>query len=393
MSTLVLIIFNLISCSKDDPEPYLKVNKSQINFKLPNILADTMNISSNVTWNISSTSDWINVTPTNSSGDNIQVIVKVNENLATTIREASVIIANDDKTLTRSITIKQYPRVLVVAGDNGMGSNLNQLNHPSAVFIDDNKSLFITDQFNHRVVKWEPNSSQGILVAGGNTSGNELDQLNNPYGIFVKPSGDMYISDNNNDRILKWRAGMSSGTIIAGGNGNGIGLNQLNNPNCVYVIDNDVYVSDSSRVMIWTEGSEQGVVFPHNGFPIAVSLDIEGNVYIADNLDQSVYKWIPGSTEGIVVAGGNGSGSNLNQFENISGIYVDDDGNVFVVDQTNNRVVKWTVGASTGIVVAGGNGRGSDIHQLNSPSGISLDNDGNIYISDQANNRIVKWLK
>ena len=37
-------------------------------------------------------------------------------------------------------------------------------------------------------------------------------------------------------------------------------------------------------------------------------------------------------------------------------------------------MTKWTPGASEGVVVAGGNGKGSQANQLNAPFGIALDN-------------------
>ena len=52
----------------------------------------------------------------------------------------------------------------------------------------------------------------------------------------------------------------------------------------------------------------------------------------------------------LVVAGGNGVGSQLNQFGDISGIYIDDDENIYISDQVNDRVVKWEPGASKGAI-------------------------------------------
>ena len=66
-----------------------------------------------------------------------------------------------------------------------------------------------------------------------------------------------------------------------------------------------------------------------------------------------------GATEGVVVAGGNDRGTNLNQLNGPSGIFVDDDGSIYISEQVNDRIVKWLPGATAGIVVAGGNGKGS----------------------------------
>lgn len=41
-------------------------------------------------------------------------------------------------------------------------------------------------------------------MAGGNGFGDEMNQLDSPWGIYVTDSGDIYIADYNNHRIQKW---------------------------------------------------------------------------------------------------------------------------------------------------------------------------------------------
>lgn len=94
---------------------------------------------------------------------------------------------------------------------------------------------------------------------------------------------------------------------------------------------------------------------------------------------------------GVVVAGGNGTGNLPNQFANPAAIFVDKDGSLYIPDMSNNRIQKWAPGASTGITVAGGNGIGSGANQFNRPTGVAVDKNGNIYVADQNNNRIQKW--
>ena len=67
-------------------------------------------------------------------------------------------------------------------------------------------------------------------------------------------------------------------------------------------------------------------------------------------------KWNPNASSGTVVAGGNGSGTNLNQTYGPTGIFVDSDNTLYVSEAFNHRVTKWSPGASQGVIVAGGNG-------------------------------------
>ncbi|CAF4946746.1 unnamed protein product, partial [Rotaria magnacalcarata] len=71
----------------------------------------------------------------------------------------------------------------LVAGGNGRGSRLDQLSDPYYVFVDRDYSVYVSDNSNHRVMKWEEGATQGILVAGGHGCGSDLTQLNGPLGI------------------------------------------------------------------------------------------------------------------------------------------------------------------------------------------------------------------
>jgi PKD-like domain/Secretion system C-terminal sorting domain/NHL repeat len=125
--------------------------------------------------------------------------------------------------------------------------------------------------------------------------------------------------------------------------------------------------------------------------PRDMCLDAAGNMYIVDGVLYGVVKYAAGSSQGVIVAGGNGKGTALNQFFAPQGIAIDADGNLFVSDDLMNRVTKWAPGATSGVVVAGGNGSGSAANQLNGPQNICLDAANNIYIADRWNNRIQKW--
>ncbi|CAF1491647.1 unnamed protein product [Adineta steineri] len=115
----------------------------------------------------------------------------------------------------------------VVAGGNGIGNQLNQLNCPGFIFIDEDQSVYVSDQNNHRVMKWRKDSEEGTVVAGGNMKGGNLNQLSYPQGVIVDDLGQIYIADCWNDRIVRWCEGEEEGEIVVGGNRRG---NQLNRP-------------------------------------------------------------------------------------------------------------------------------------------------------------------
>jgi sugar lactone lactonase YvrE len=73
----------------------------------------------------------------------------------------------------------------IVTGGNGKGNHLNQLNGPNYIFVDDDDSLYISEWYNHRVMKWTKNAKEVVVVAGGNGNGNSFRHLSRPAGVFV----------------------------------------------------------------------------------------------------------------------------------------------------------------------------------------------------------------
>jgi len=117
--------------------------------------------------------------------------------------------------------------------------------------------------------------------------------------------------------------------------------------------------------------------------PDQVAVDAAGNLYVADDLANAVYKLTrTGGTGGTwvqtVVAD-----MGLNQ---PYGVAVDSKGNVYIADTDNSRVLLETVhpsGAYTQTVVPT-SGLGAFVYQL------AVDSKGNIYITDLFNNRVVE---
>ena len=136
----------------------------------------------------------------------------------------------------------------VVAGGNGEGIQLNQLNFPTNLFIDRDHNLYVSDFENHRVMKWMKDAKKGIVVAGGNGKGNKTTQLSTPHGVIVDQFGNIFVVDHGNDRVMRWREGEKEGRLVIGGNGRGQEANQFNRP-IGLSMDNDgnLYVADCTN--------------------------------------------------------------------------------------------------------------------------------------------------
>ena len=114
-------------------------------------------------------------------------------------------------------TWKKYG--VTVAGGNGQGAGISQLNVPFRLFLDNNQFLYIVEWSNHSVTKWNLGNTVGHIAADGNGQGSRNDQLNYPVGIVVDRGRDsLFIGDAGNKRLVQWslQGARSGKTIISG---------------------------------------------------------------------------------------------------------------------------------------------------------------------------------
>ncbi|CAF1214705.1 unnamed protein product [Rotaria sordida] len=100
------------------------------------------------------------------------------------------------------------------------------------------------------------------------------------------------------------------------------------------------------------------------------------------------------NTIGSTVAGtGVGGSSDSNRLYNPSDIVLDSSNALYIADQSNNRVVKWIVGELTGTTVAGqaSGTAGSAAYELNQPGDIFVDSSNQLYVADTNNHRVQLW--
>ncbi|CAF3832470.1 unnamed protein product [Rotaria magnacalcarata] len=123
--------------------------------------------------------------------------------------------------VTDQVAVRRYgteeKNGIVVAGENSGGDGLNQLDRPDLIFVDRDYSVYVSEYYNHRVMKWAKGAKEGIIVAGGRGEGNALTQLSNPTGVFVDQLETVYVVDFGNNRVMRWCKGATEGSIIIGG--------------------------------------------------------------------------------------------------------------------------------------------------------------------------------
>ncbi|CAM2711048.1 unnamed protein product [Rotaria socialis] len=133
---------------------------------------------------------------------------------------------------------------------SGPGNSLTQLNYPTDLFVT-SFDIYLLDSYNYRVVEYNNNETNSSIVAGptgvsGGTT--DFNKFGISYQIFVVVSGNLYVSDQGNHRVLRFPSSSSNGTnasIVAGTSTTGDGSNVLYCPYGIFV-DNalTLYIAD-----------------------------------------------------------------------------------------------------------------------------------------------------
>jgi alpha-tubulin suppressor-like RCC1 family protein len=246
----------------------------------------------------------------------------------------------------------------------------------------------------------------------GSTNGTGIAaEFKGSIGIAIDGSGNVYVADSENFKIRKITpAGVVTtfaGSGVAGSvNGTGTAASFSHCGGLAIDISGNIYVAEyeSHKIRKITPtgvvttlagsgigGSADGIGTAASFFhPMAVAVDLSGNVYVADWSTNKIRKITP---SGVVTtlagsgatgaADGIGSSASFNMPE---GLVVDGIGNVYVADTYNHIIRKITpsgvvttfAGSGTNASV---NGNGTSA-SFKGPRAITLDNSGNFYISE-----------
>lgn len=273
------------------------------------------------------------------------------------------------------------------------------------------------------VIGWGQSYTVTTLAGSGNSGYAEgtrtAASFSSPHGVAVDSAGNVYVADFGNHRIRKISPIGEVVTLAGSGNSgyiDGIGTAAsfsylediaVDRAGNVYVADRDNHrIRKISPIGVVTTLAGSG----NRGFadglgisasfdvPTSVSVDVAGNVYVADLYNHCIRKISPAGL--VTTFAGSGSNGYVDamgsaaSFSNPNGVAVDEAGNVYVSDRNNNRIRKISpAGMVTTLAGSGIYGFADGIGaaaRFNGPLGVAVDGDGNVYVADEGNNRIRK---
>lgn len=88
-----------------------------------------------------------------------------------------------------------------MCGDQAEGNSLRQLSYPNGIFVDRSGSVYVADQGNDRVMRWQKGTNQGEVIVGDNAQASQKNQLNRPTTILFDGLGNLHVVDHSNHRI------------------------------------------------------------------------------------------------------------------------------------------------------------------------------------------------
>jgi len=190
------------------------------------------------------------------------------------------------------------------------GEDPGQFIWPMAIALDKDTNVYVTDEWIHRITKF---NKDGDYLSHWGTHGSGDGELDRPAGITIAKDGTVFVVDSRNNRVQKFTLdGKFLGKFGSAGTGDG----EFNLPWGICLDkEGNVFVADwrNDRVQSFTSDGKWLATFGRPG--------TGGNCDIANRQGGMVYVDVP-----------------VGEFNRPTGVCVDDDGDIYIADWLNNRV-------------------------------------------------------
>jgi hypothetical protein len=207
-------------------------------------------------------------------------------------------------------------------------TSASNLSYPALLAITSSGDLLVTDSNNNRVVEYAPPFTDGMsasVVLGQaslttSAAGTSATNMSNPQAVTVNAAGDVFVADVENNRVLEFTPPLSNGMA-------------------------------ASVVLGQATFAARGAAATAVGMsdPVGVAVDARGDLWVADASNNRVLEYVPPFATGMAASLVLGQ-VNLTQSVRAAtatgldyplGVSLDTHGDLWVADSDNNRVVEY----------------------------------------------------
>jgi sugar lactone lactonase YvrE len=196
-------------------------------------------------------------------------------------------------------------KLVQVQAEFDFGTQDQALDTPSNIAEDADKNLYVVDLGTSSIKKFSP---QGQWSGTFGREGEGHEEMMNPRDLAVDAQGNIYIADSGNNRILKWDQ----------------------TGRCLLVMGFEAETTEGYL----EPGEEPGQLDE----PLSLSVDDEGNTWVADTGNHRIQKF---DVQGKFASSFGQQGEIAGQFNYPSNIRLDRQGNIYVADCDGERIQKF----------------------------------------------------
>ena len=268
-------------------------------------------------------------------------------------------------------------------GTNDGAESTARFNNPTGVAVDGAGNVYVADTENDTIRKVTPSGMATTLAgmafyAGTNDGTNANARFRTPRSTAVDTNGNVYVADGGNTIRKMTPVGTNWVVTTLAGLGDTSGTNDGTNSDARFYA------------------------------PMGASVDSATNIYVADYVSHTIRKVTPVGTNWVVttlagLGGSHGTNDGTNsdaRFFGPTGVAVDTNGNIYVADNVNNTVRKVTPSGTNWVVttiagLAGNSGANDGTNgdaRFSNPSDVAVDTNGNVFVADTFTNNTIRKL-
>jgi len=261
-----------------------------------------------------------------------------------------------------------------------------QLVGPSGIAVDSKGLVYVADQRVGAVFIFNTETHDAQLIRNGYEA--HFGWIN---GLATDDDDRLFVSDGKMHRVLIFSPKHEVENQITEGLVDPVGIAIDTTNRFLYVVDTQqdqviVYDADSLKLLrrIGTGGKNHFLTSPGDfGAPQGVAVDKEGNVYVADTMNNRVEIF---DADGNFMSQFGKNGDGPGYFARPKGIAVDGDGHVWVADEMNDRLQVFNREGQ--LLTYIGQGHGELPGQFKSLAGVAIDKQNRVFTTEQEPGRL-----